>query len=104
MNPTLTVQMMSNALPFDLPFQPISAEYSRAMQEFERSGRTLANPGLASVPVSGSKTDQFFLVVPFAEKDEAKALGARWEAKARKWYVPAGKDKELFKRWWPAPL
>lgn len=72
------------------------------MAEFEKSGRTLSNPGLASVPASVGKTDLFFLVVSFAEKDEAKGLGARWDAKARKWYVPAGKDKDLFKRWWPA--
>jgi hypothetical protein len=93
---------MSNLPPFDAPFQPISAEYQRAMLDFEKSGRTLANPGQSSVPTTGAKIDMFFLVVSFAEKDEAKALGARWEAKARKWYVPAGKDKELFKRWWPA--
>ena len=37
--------------------------------------------------------------VPFAEKDEAKQLGARWDPKRRKWYVPPGVDAALFARW-----
>lgn len=43
-----------------------------------------------------------FLDVPFKEKDEAKALGARWDAGAKKWYVPAGTDLALFSAWLPA--
>ena len=39
------------------------------------------------------------LNVPFAEKDEAKQLGARWDPKRRKWYVPPGVDAALFARW-----
>lgn len=41
------------------------------------------------------------LVVPFAEKDEAKALGARWDGITRVWYVPIGKDPTSFDRWLP---
>lgn len=40
-----------------------------------------------------------FLEVPFAEKDEAKQLGARWNPQARKWYVPAGLETSPFSRW-----
>lgn len=39
------------------------------------------------------------LHVPFEEKDEAKLLGARWDAQARCWYVPAGVSDESFARW-----
>jgi hypothetical protein len=39
------------------------------------------------------------LNVPFAEKEEAKQLGARWDPKRRKWYVPAGVDAAPFSRW-----
>lgn len=28
------------------------------------------------------------LTVPFAEKDEAKRLGARWDGERKLWYVP----------------
>ncbi|MGZ8190731.1 MAG: DUF5710 domain-containing protein [Methylococcaceae bacterium] len=40
-----------------------------------------------------------YLNVPFAEKDAAKALGARWDATVKKWYVPAVKDIALFAQW-----
>jgi ribonuclease HI len=40
-----------------------------------------------------------WLKVPFAEKDEAKALGARWSPVQKKWYVKEGADTEPFSRW-----
>ena len=43
-----------------------------------------------------------YLNVPFREKDEAKALGARWDPLRRSWYVPAGVALEGFARWLPA--
>ncbi|MCP3751873.1 DUF5710 domain-containing protein [Pseudomonas sp. SBB6] len=43
------------------------------------------------------------LNVPFAEKDEAKALGARWDPQLKTWYVPEGKEIGLFVRWLPSP-
>jgi len=42
-----------------------------------------------------------YLTVPFKEKDSAKALGARWDADARRWYVPAGQDLVPFAAWLP---
>ncbi|MDP2392219.1 MAG: DUF5710 domain-containing protein [Methylococcaceae bacterium] len=42
-----------------------------------------------------------YLSVPYAQKDEAKALGARWDATSKKWYVPADKDITLFAKWQP---
>ena len=46
------------------------------------------------------KSNKFYLSCPYAEKDEAKSLGARWDADERKWYVPNDVDRNLFKRWW----
>jgi exodeoxyribonuclease VII large subunit len=43
-----------------------------------------------------------YLTVPFREKDAVKALGARWDGDARKWYVPEGKDLGAFALWLPA--
>jgi exodeoxyribonuclease VII large subunit len=43
-----------------------------------------------------------FLEVQFKEKDQAKALGARWDGPAKKWYVPDGLDLAPFKAWLPA--
>lgn len=42
---------------------------------------------------------KIYLDVPYAQKDQAKALGARWDAIVKKWYVPAGKDTTLFVNW-----
>ena len=48
--------------------------------------------------MTDSKT---YLNVPFAQKDAAKALGARWDAANKKWYVSADKDMTLFAQWQP---
>lgn len=41
------------------------------------------------------------LNVPYDQKDDAKALGARWDTELKKWYVPDGLDVEAFSRWLP---
>jgi hypothetical protein len=42
---------------------------------------------------------KIYLDVPYAQKDSAKTLGAKWDAIAKKWYVPPGKDIMLFANW-----
>lgn len=42
--------------------------------------------------------ERTWLDVPYAEKDEAKAHGARWDPKARRWYAPRPGIGEL-QRW-----
>ena len=49
-----------------------------------------------------ARTMKFNLKVPFAEKDAAKALGARWDAANKLWYVE-GKDMAPFAKWSPTP-
>ncbi|OGV77982.1 MAG: hypothetical protein A3I83_07735 [Methylotenera sp. RIFCSPLOWO2_02_FULL_45_14] len=39
------------------------------------------------------------LKVPFNEKDQAKALGARWNAELKQWYVPEGVNSAPFEKW-----
>ena len=41
------------------------------------------------------------LKVPFAEKDEAKRLGARWDPANKVWYVKDVADLSAFARWSP---
>lgn len=41
------------------------------------------------------------LEVPFEDKGKAQALGARWDAARRTWYVPDGVDAAKFLRWIP---
>ncbi|UOA06886.1 hypothetical protein KKZ03_11030 [Methylobacter sp. S3L5C] len=42
-----------------------------------------------------------YLTVPYAQKDAVKALGAKWDAVNKKWYVPANMDCTVFARWQP---
>lgn len=43
------------------------------------------------------------LKVPFAEKDQAKKLGARWDAARKLWYIAADADPAAFAKWSPTP-
>lgn len=47
-----------------------------------------------------------YLFVPYEEKDQAKRLGAWWDAGRKQWYVPDGMKTEPFSRWLgqPAPV
>lgn len=46
-------------------------------------------------------SDRHYLAVPYPQKDQAKALGARWDGVVKSWYVPEGIDPQLFLRWEP---
>jgi putative DNA primase/helicase len=45
-----------------------------------------------------------YLDVPYAEKAEAKALGAKWDRQEQSWYVPAGVDPLPMVQWHKAAL
>ena len=42
---------------------------------------------------------RIILNCPFAQKDRAKELGARWDIELRKWYIPQGAPIEEFAAW-----
>jgi Domain of unknown function (DUF5710) len=46
-------------------------------------------------------SDEIYLNVPFAEKDQAKKLGARWHPTRKQWYIPAETNPTPFARWLP---
>lgn len=50
-------------------------------------------------PLYKMADSKIYLNVPFSQKDEAKSLGARWDAVKKKWYAPADKDITLFAQW-----
>ena len=60
--------------------------------EPDRNG---SRPAAAEPPASPRE----YLVVPYEEKDAAKRLGARWDAEAQSWYIPAGVDPVPLARW-----
>lgn len=47
----------------------------------------------------GASSTRTFIDVPFKQKEEAKALGAKWDRLGQSWYVPANLDAAPFARW-----
>jgi len=77
-------------------------------QQMQMADQTVTAERSIALPasVSGERSsapantgERLFLAVPYAEKDQAKALGAKWDRRARSWYLPAGIDPEPFARW-----
>jgi len=48
-----------------------------------------------------SNVERINLNVPYAEKDEAKKLGARWDAANKTWYISKKLNLQLFEKWLP---
>lgn len=42
---------------------------------------------------------RIYIDVPYAQKDEAKLLGARWDVEVRRWYITEKQDVLLFSKW-----
>lgn len=42
------------------------------------------------------------LIVPFAQKDEAKRMGARWDGDRKVWYAPENVDISALAQWLPS--
>jgi len=53
----------------------------------------------ASSPTPRAAAAGTVLNVPFADKDQAKALGAHWHADQKRWIVPPGLDLAPFAPW-----
>ena len=52
--------------------------------------------------VDESNSEKLFLKCPFSDKDEAKKLGARWDAKSKSWWVANTVENcETFAKWLP---
>jgi hypothetical protein len=57
---------------------------------------TSATPGSSNPRIATTDTA---LQVPFADKDQVKALGAHWQPDQKRWVVPKGRDLTLFQSW-----
>jgi DNA helicase-2/ATP-dependent DNA helicase PcrA len=81
----------------------LSASTARVAEAMRSNKARQAAPARAGAAagLGGQQEGRRDLKVPFAEKDAAKALGAEWDLARRIWYVKAGADLSLFKRWLP---
>lgn len=72
-------------------------------QQIERSA-AIQVPVVAyaeEVKALKSSSDRIYLVVPYAEKEQAKALGAKWDRIQKSWYAASDVELEPLKRWQP---
>lgn len=58
-----------------------------------------ANQSLARAILHNGCMASTYLTVEYKDKDAAKALGARWDAAQRQWFVPEGRDLAPFAAW-----
>ena len=77
------------------------ADMQRRIAEFERERgqQQAAAPAAQSPSQIKAQAQKTFIQVPYREKDEAKALGAKWDRQEQSWYVPAGVAAGPFAKW-----
>ena len=62
--------------------------------------REKANRTADRAPLRAHAPSATYLKVPYAEKDEAKAMGAWWDPQKKAWYVPGSRDPAPFLKKW----
>jgi len=96
---------MPDSLPFDPPYIiKINGQEGDQWVEVREDGTEIpcAPPvtwPMQSTQAPAAPAQTTILNVPYAEKDEAKKLGAKWDSTRKKWYVPQGVNPEPFSRW-----
>lgn len=40
-----------------------------------------------------------YIYIPYADKEEAKAAGAKWDKEQKSWYIPEGVSEQNFRKW-----
>jgi len=71
----------------------------RTTKRFLNEIEKLQSQGQVQSSDKSEKPKRTYLFVPFSEKDQAKALGARWDGRNKRWYAQPGADLEPFAQW-----
>jgi putative DNA primase/helicase len=74
-------------------------DLQRRIAELEQRDNVQKSTEGSVQPPREEKAERTYINVSFKEKDEAKALGARWDRQERSWYVPPGADTTPFAKW-----
>jgi hypothetical protein len=75
---------------------------------YREFGFDIGNPatwgmnGIQTRLAGGGLDNRLYLTVPIAEKDEAKAFGARWDADKKLWWIHTEKYRGEVTKWKPA--
>lgn len=83
----------------ELRLEQIQAQTQQRLLELQQ--QTVAVAPHRTPATTAAVATRLNLAVPFAEKDEVKQLGARWDPVQRLWFVPPGLSPAPFERWWP---
>lgn len=91
-----------------VPAQSQAACDSKSISVANGMTASRSGPSLGSVPSTVSAQSQAdthsgrtYLEVPFGQKDEAKALGAKWHPERKKWFAESAHDLPALLRWLP---
>lgn len=69
-------------------------------QALDSEAQKRANTSTTAQPVVASKKGELtYINVLFREKNDAKALGAKWDRQKQSWYVPGNLDLAPFAKW-----
>lgn len=85
-----------------LELQQVQQQGVTAMQSHEPKAagvETLADPDMQRRIAQFESGQKTYIQVPYHEKDEAKALGAKWDRQKLSWYVPNGANADAFAKW-----
>ncbi|MDD5706000.1 MAG: zincin-like metallopeptidase domain-containing protein, partial [Kiritimatiellae bacterium] len=76
------------------------ADFQRRVAEFEKGRSESTQAGSSPSPdVVEDAPQKAYILVPYREKEEARALGAKWDRREQSWYIPAGADPVPFDKW-----
>lgn len=78
-------------------------ERDQVAQRFAHKAEQLCQSGAPALKAVQAQSARHFIDVPYREKSEAKALGARWDRQAQSWYIPLGVDHAPFAKWRQEP-
>lgn len=67
------------------------AEVVRSFAQYIDADKSIRRATRREKEIAKGNAVATYLNVPYAEKDEAKSLGAKWDKFKKKWYMPAGK-------------
>ena len=89
-----------------------TAEIAKAAKAFEREGGKRAPSGSTKAPIAGTAAPppapsavagRVYFRVPFDRKDEAKAMGMRFDGDRKQWFAPSAEIVQAAMAVFPAP-
>jgi len=83
---------------FDAALKRGEGGYGRVCQTCKGADKAGTKERYAAAVATLSK-DRIYLKCPFAQREDCKKLGGRWDQLKKKWYVPPGLDPAPFSKW-----